>query len=141
LGGISLVNLERLTDQLIIDEGLELKMYHCSMGHPTIGVGRNLSVGITDEEARYLLKNDIARVAGECMAEFPWFSDLTEKRREAIINLVFNMGLSKFKQFKKTISYIEQGLFELAGTELLDSNYARQVGNRSIRVANMLADG
>ena len=37
--------------------------------------------------------------------------------------------------------YIEQGLFELAGTELLDSNYARQVGNRSIRVANMLADG
>ncbi|HAW81655.1 MAG TPA: lysozyme, partial [Balneola sp.] len=108
----------------------------------TIGVGRNLDdVGITDEEARYLLKNDIARVAGECMAEFTWFSDLTDQRREAIINLVFNMGLSKFKQFKKTISYIEQGLFELAGTELLDSNYARQVGNRSIRVANMLADG
>ena len=137
-----MVNLERLTDQLIIDEGLKLKPYRCTSDKLTIGVGRNLQDnGITDEEARYLLKNDIARVAGECMAEFPWFSDLTEKRREAIINLVFNMGLSKFKQFKKTISYIEQGLFELAGTELLDSNYARQVGNRSIRVANMLADG
>ena len=142
MGGISLVNLERLTDQLIIDEGLKLKPYHCTADKLTIGVGRNLDdVGITDEEARYLLKNDIARVAGECMAEFTWFSDLTDQRREAIINLVFNMGLSKFKQFKKTISYIEQGLFELAGTELLDSNYARQVGNRSIRVANMLADG
>ena len=75
------------------------------------------------------------------MYEFPWFDGLSEKRKEAIINLVFNMGLTKFKQFKKTISYIEQGLYELAGTELLDSNYARQVGNRSIRVANMLADG
>ena len=51
------------------------------------------------------------------------------------------MGLSTFCKFKKTIGYIEQGLFELAGTELLDSNYARQVGQRSKDVAIMLAEG
>ena len=137
-----MINMERLTNQLIIDEGLKLKPYHCTSNKLTIGVGRNLDdVGITEGEAKFLLKNDISRVAGECMYEFDWFSGLSERRKEAIINLVFNMGLSKFKQFKKTISYIEQGLFELAGTELLDSNYAKQVGNRSIRVANMLADG
>ena len=137
-----MINMERLTNQLIIDEGLKLKPYHCTSNKLTIGVGRNLDdVGITEGEAKFLLKNDISRGAGECMYEFDWFSGLSERRKEAIINLVFNMGLTKFKQFKKTISYIEQGLFELAGTELLDSNYARQVGNRSIRVANMLADG
>ena len=86
-----------------------------------------------------LLENDIARVAGECSRAFPWFLDLSAERKEAVINLVFNMGLSKFQQFKKTIAYIEAGDFERAGTELLDSNYARQVGKRSERVANMLA--
>lgn len=111
------------------------------MGHPTIGVGRNLSVGITEGEAKYLLKNDIARVAGECINEFSWFNDLSEKRKEAVINLVFNMGMATFKKFKKTIAFIEAGEYEKAGVELLDSNYARQVGQRSQRVADMLTSG
>jgi lysozyme len=141
LGGISL-NIERLTNQLIIDEGLKLKPYRCSADKLTIGVGRNIEeVGISEEEARYLLKNDIEMVTAQCLAEFPWFILLSDARKEAIVNLVFNMGLSTFKKFKKTIGYIEQGLFELAGSELLDSNYARQVGDRSVRVANMLANG
>ena len=137
-----MINMERLKNQLVIDEGLELKPYRCSADKLTIGVGRNIQeVGISKEEAMVLLENDIARVTGQCMAEFNWFSDLSEVRKEAVINLVFNMGITTFKKFKKTIGYIEQGLFELAGTELLDSNYARQVGDRSLRVANMLADG
>jgi lysozyme len=141
LGGISL-NIERLTNQLIIDEGLKLKPYRCSADKLTIGVGRNIEeVGISEEEARYLLKNDIEMVTAQCLAEFPWFILLSDARKEAIVNLVFNMGLTTFKKFKKTIGYIEQGLFDLAGSELLDSNYARQVGDRSVRVANMLANG
>ena len=141
MGGISL-NIERLTNQLIIDEGLKLKPYRCSADKLTIGVGRNIEeVGISEEEARYLLKNDIEMVTAQCLAEFPWFILLSDARKEAIVNLVFNMGLTTFKKFKKTIGYIEQGLFDLAGSELLDSNYARQVGDRSVRVANMLANG
>ena len=137
-----MVNLERLTNQLIIDEGLKLKPYHCTSNKLTIGVGRNLDdVGITEGEARFLLKNDISRVAGECIYEFPWFNGLSEKRKEAVINLVFNMGMATFKKFKKTIAFIEAGEYEKAGVELLDSNYARQVGQRSQRVADMLISG
>jgi|TARA_R100001224_G_C3894017_1_gene106015 lysozyme len=136
-----MVDMERLKKQLVIDEGLELKPYRCSADKLTIGVGRNIQeVGITEAEAMVLLENDIARVAGECTRAFDWFLGLTPIRKEAIINLVFNMGLSKFKQFKKTIAFIEAGDWERAGAELLDSNYARQVGQRSQRVANMLAD-
>ena len=109
------------------------------MGRPTIGVGRNLSVGISEDEAMYLLENDIKNVVAQCQATFSWFDGLTDIRKEAIVNLVFNMGLSTFCKFKNTISYLEQGLYELAGTELLDSNYARQVGQRSVDVANMIA--
>jgi lysozyme len=137
-----MINLKRLQDQLVIDEGLELKPYRCSADKLTIGVGRNIQeVGITKGEAMMLLANDIARVSGECQREFPWFAELTQLRKEAVINLVFNMGMATFKKFKKTIAFIEAGEYERAGTELLDSNYARQVGERSQRVANMLADG
>ena len=137
-----MIDLKRLQDQLVVHEGLELKPYRCSADKLTIGVGRNIQeVGITKDEAMTLLTNDIARVAGECTREFPWFLGLTPLRKEAVINLVFNMGMATFKKFKKTIAYIEEGDFERAGVELLDSNYARQVGQRSQDVANMLADG
>ena len=134
------MDYDRLKKQLVVHEGLELKPYKCTANKTTIGVGRNIEeVGISEDEAMYLLDNDIKNVVAQCQATFSWFDGLTDIRKEAIVNLVFNMGLSTFCKFKKTISYIEQGLYELAGTELLDSNYARQVGQRSVDVANMIA--
>lgn len=137
-----MIDKNRLIKQLIIHEGLKLEPYQCTAGKLTIGVGRNLDdVGITKEEATYMLENDMARVAGQCWANFEWFADLSPVRKEAIINLVFNMGLSKFKQFKKTIAHIEAGDFDLAGAELLNSRYADQVGQRAVDVANQLESG
>jgi lysozyme len=134
------MDYDRLKKQLVVHEGLELKPYKCTANKTTIGVGRNIEeVGISEDEAMYLLENDIKNVVAQCHATFSWFDGLTDIRKEAIVNLVFNMGLSTFCKFKNTISYLEQGLYELAGTELLDSNYARQVGQRSVDVANMIA--
>tara|TARA_B110000902_G_C14115238_1_gene515953 strand:- start:320 stop:739 length:420 start_codon:yes stop_codon:yes gene_type:complete len=136
------MDAERLMLTLIRHEGIKYKPYKCTAGKLTIGVGRNLEdVGVSESEAMRMLKNDVAAVAAQCMGSFYWFDGLNDHRQEAIINLVFNMGLSKFKQFKKTISYIESGDFKMAGSELLDSNYARQVKGRAVEVANMLSDG
>ena len=135
-----MINKKQLTKQLMIHEGLKLKPYKCTAGKLTIGVGRNLEdVGITEAEAMFLLESDIDRVDKQCQSNFEWYEKLSPDRQGAVVNLVFNMGISKFKQFKKTIAYIEEGRFDLAGAELLDSNYARQVGQRSIDVANQLA--
>ena len=136
------MDAERLLHTLIRHEGIKYKPYRCTAGKLTIGVGRNIEdVGISESEAMHMLKNDVAVVAAQCMGSFEWYANLNEHRQEAIINLVFNMGLSKFKQFKKTISYIESGDFEKAGAELLDSNYARQVKGRAVEVANRLSEG
>ena len=44
-------------------EGLRLYPYNCSEGKLTLGIGRNLDDrGITEEEALYLLNNDIEAV-------------------------------------------------------------------------------
>ena len=138
-----IVNMDytRLSKQLLYHEGIRLKPYRCSADKLTIGIGRNIEdVGITEEEAFYLLNNDIKKVVEQCQRNFEWFDGLNDLRKEAIVNLVFNMGFGKFLQFKKTIKHIENEEFELAGAELLDSRYAQQVGQRAIDVANQLAD-
>lgn len=135
------MNHTRLSKQLLYHEGIRLKPYRCSADKLTIGIGRNIEdVGISEEEAFYLLANDIKKVVEQCQRNFKWFDGLSDLRKEAIVNLVFNMGFSKFLQFKKTIKHIENEEFELAGAELLNSRYAQQVGQRAIDVANQLAD-
>jgi lysozyme len=57
-----------------------------------------------------------------------------------MVNLIFNMGMSTFRKFKKTIQHMENKEYELAGAELLNSRYAEQVGQRAIEVANQLAE-
>tara|TARA_R100001163_G_scaffold32344_1_gene25164 strand:+ start:6933 stop:7343 length:411 start_codon:yes stop_codon:yes gene_type:complete len=135
------MNEERLLEQLVIHEGLKLQPYRCTSDKLTIGVGRNLDdVGISTEEAEYLLKNDVKRCVDQCERTFDWFEDESDNVREAVVNLVFNMGMTRFLQFKKTIAHIENGDYELAGMELLDSRYAEQVGQRAIDVANQLSN-
>jgi|TARA_R100000458_G_scaffold58953_1_gene68183 lysozyme len=132
---------ERLSKQLVIHEGLRLKPYRCTSDKLTIGVGRNIEdVGISEEESMFLLSNDIDRAYNECYANFTWFSELSELQQEAMVNLIFNMGMSTFRKFKKTIQHMENKEYELAGAELLNSRYAEQVGQRAIEVANQLAE-
>ena len=132
---------ERLSKQLVIHEGLRLKPYRCTSDKLTIGVGRNIEeVGISEEESMFLLSNDIDRAYNECYGNFTWFSELSELQQEAMVNLIFNMGMSTFRKFKKTIQHMENKEYELAGAELLNSRYAEQVGQRAIEVANQLAE-
>ena len=57
---------EHLLNQLIMHEGMESQAYQCSEGYWTIGVGRNIqTLGITKDEAMYLLANDLKRVENE----------------------------------------------------------------------------
>ena len=136
-----MINKDRLTEQLMVHEGLKLQPYICTLGKITIGVGRNLDdVGLTESECQFLLENDIARCIGECAREFDWFVDAPELIKEAVINLVFNMGISRFRKFKKTIEHLSKREYTLAGAELLNSRYAEQVPRRSEEIANQIAD-
>ena len=84
------MDVEKLKDQLILHEGLELKPYRCSAGYLTLAVGRNIEeLGITEDEARYLLDNDILRVSKELDDNIPWWRDLSEVRQRVLLDLCF----------------------------------------------------
>jgi len=126
--------------RLIDFEGLELKLYFCKSNKPTIGVGRNcMDNGITEEEAMYLLNNDISTVIKKLDRHWITWRKLPITAQYVCIDLVFNMGINTFMSFRRTRSYMELNEWEKAGDELLDSKYAEQVGRRAIFNSEQLA--
>ena len=132
-----------LVDDLVRDEGLELKPYTDTVGKLTIGIGRNLTDrGISEEEARYLLRNDIKIVQYELrQAKGPWLYDLPDDVRRALLNMAFNMGVPRLMNFKKMWAALEVGDYEEAAAQALDSVWANQVGARAIRIAELIRNG
>lgn len=128
----------QLIDDLILDEGMELKPYVDTVGKTTLGIGRNLDDnGITEAEARYLLGNDIHAITMELDARYGWWRNLKEPAQRALANMAFNMGLPRLSGFKNMLSALEEHDYERAATECLDSRWAAQVGARSQRIADM----
>ena len=124
---------ELIRKRLIDFEGLELKLYFCKSNKPTIGVGRNcLDNGITEEEAMYLLNNDISTVIKKLDKHWIAWRKFPIAAQYVCIDLVFNMGINSFMSFRHTRSYMELCEWEKAGDELLNSKYAEQVGRRAL---------
>ena len=121
---------------LIQHEGLRLKPYVDSLGHPTIGVGHKIK-SITYAKAMDLLQDDI-NIAINGAMKFRWFDSLSTIRKDVIVSMIFNMGLRRFKTFKRMIAGLSQGDFITASNELLDSLYHVQVGYRAEELAEML---
>lgn len=133
------MDIEALKDQLILHEGLKLEPYQCTAGKLTIGVGRNIEdIGITEDEARYLLDNDILRVCDELDRAVPWWRDLSDVRQRVMVDMVFNLGMSRFLQFKNFLAGVEAEDWDTAAEEMLDSRWASQVGQRANRLAEAM---
>lgn len=55
-----------------------------------------------------------------------------------IVDMVFNLGPSKFSKFRKTIGAFERLDFGMAADEMVDSQWYHQVGNRSKRNVSII---
>ncbi len=130
-----------LHDLIARHEGKELLPYEDSEGILTIGVGHNLQHnGISEAVCDLMLAEDIESATDDAKS-FRWFHDLNEARQAVIVDMLFNMGLTRFNGFKKTIGFIKNGLYQTAAREMLDSRWANQVGNRAVELSEMMASG
>jgi len=133
---------ERLKKVLVRYEGFKFYPYIDTVGKITIGIGRNLSdVGITEDEAFYLLENDIKKAEKEAKEIFPEFDQLNDIRQEIIINMLFNLGKPRFLTFKKFIQAVKEKDFKKAAQEMLNSKWAKQVKNRAKELAYAMENG
>ena len=150
-----MLHKQKLIDLISDHEGVKLKVYDDAtgqelkagdvlVGHPTIGIGRNVAkdgLGISQEEAEFMLMNDIDRVKEE-IKNFPT-EHLNEVRTAIIIDMAFNMGITRFNptMWKKTFQAIVNEDWQKATTEMLDSNWARQTKRRSAKLSQMMLLG
>ena len=125
-------------------EGVRKHVYKCSAGYETIGVGRNISesgLGLTEGEIDQMLLNDIYRVIGELSDEYDWFNDLDAVRRDAMIDISFNLGQTVLRKFEKALGAMANKRYNEAADNFLDSRWAQQVGNRAKELAYMIRTG
>ena len=122
-------------------EGLRLKPYRCTAGKLTIGYGRNLDDnGISQNEAEQMLYNDIQVCYAECI-KFPFWNSLNEARQAVLIDMCFNLGIYRLKQFKKMLSALEVGSYSSAAAEMLNSKWAEQVKGRAADLSKIMIKG
>ncbi len=135
-----------LRDALVRDEGgFQAFAYQDSRGFWTIGYGRCIDrrsgKGLARAEGELMLDNDIRGAEADVAHRIPWAAQLDEPRRAVLVMLAFNMGIGGLLTFRKMLAAMGKQDWPEAARELLDSDYAQQVGPRAQRLARQLESG
>lgn len=136
------LNEQRLVDSLEKHEGYRDKAYQDTEGVWTIGYGTNLQELRIDEflARKWLMEDLVEAIRGA--KRFPEYRDLnTQARREVFVEMVYNMGPSRVAGFKNMLSAIRRNDWADAADEMLDSKWARQVGQRARTLADLMKRG
>lgn len=134
--------LEIASEQIRRDEGVRAKPYRDTVGKLTIGIGRNLDdVGLSEEEIAFLFENDLDDAVDDAKALVPEFDKLSETRKAVLVNMSFNMGRGTLSGFRKFLAAVNEGRFQDASAEMLNSTWAQQVSSRAVRLARQMSEG
>lgn len=132
----------KLRADLIRDEGRRSHPYRCTAGKLTIGIGHNLDdAGLSDAAIDFIYSQDEAACAADLDRALPWWRTLSEARQRALINMRFNLGLPRLLGFKQMLAALQQGDYQTAAAQALDSQWAKQVGDRAVRIALLIREG
>tara|TARA_R100000541_G_scaffold18259_1_gene28048 strand:+ start:1451 stop:1870 length:420 start_codon:yes stop_codon:yes gene_type:complete len=136
------MNKTKLAEQLKKHEGLKLKPYTDTVGKLTLGIGRNLEdKGISEQEALFMLNNDVDYFYDKIKKEINWFCALNDARQNVLVNMAFNLGVAGLLTFKNTLRLVGVGHFCEAADEMLNSKWAKQVGYRAEELSEQMRTG
>lgn len=137
---------------IISAEGFSEKVYQDSIGVPTIGYGKNLS--LSKEDLEYYKYTPISKKQAyrhlvqvlqqneNILNRYYWYNNLSRIRKAVVLDLSYNLGMSGLFSFKRFIRSLEEGKFHFAGKMLAESNYYKQVNNRAKRnIEYIIYDG
>ncbi|TQF71781.1 glycoside hydrolase family protein [Pseudoalteromonas luteoviolacea] len=149
-------------------EGCKLTPYYCSKGRLTIGIGRNLDdnglsadecayldtkgvdysdiakTEITEDIAIYLLQRDLEYIERRLPELFTNWEELSGVRQDVLRDMAFNLGIKGLSWFTRMRKAIESDNWVDATFEMLNSKWARDVGNcpgeRAYTLAKMMIE-
>ncbi len=138
------MNNKEIMDMVKSHEGYRDRVYFDSIGIPTGGYGHAFLPGspLPPIVCDILFEHDFNSAVKDYEIIVNRYQlDLDPVRRAVIIDMLFNMGLSRLQGFKKMLAALSIGDWDRAADEMLDSKWAMQVGNRSTYLAEMMRKG
>lgn len=143
------MNIDRLREELAIDEGIKHEVYLCSLNHKTMGIGHlitkddpewDLEVGdaVSPDRVAEAFAKDVDNCVADCRIIFKDFDNMPEEAQRCFANMCFQLGRPTLSKFRKTIMLAEEERWDECAAECLNSRWARQTPNRAKRIADRL---
>lgn len=139
------MDIDRLREDLIIDEGTKNEIYLDHLGLPTFGIGHlvtewdeeyDMPIGtpVSEERVNNCFKSDVHGTINECKKLYDNFDDLPEEAKQIIANMMFNMGRPRLSKFLRMKEKVDAGDWVGASVEMKDSRWYNQVTSRAERL-------
>jgi lysozyme len=147
-------------ESIKLHEGIKYQIYRDSRKNLSIGIGMNLersdsdarlkAVGanpklirsgkekLNNSQIQILFKQDIDKAIKDAKSLVPDLGQRPLPVQCVLIEMAFNLGKNKLSGFKKFLFHIQNRNYELASREMLNSIWAKQVGDRAKKLAKRI---
>ena len=143
------MDLEKLREELEIDEGCKYEIYLDHLGYPTFGIGhlvvehdaeygKEVGTYVPENRVIKVFEQDIETVLSDCNRLYEDFEDLPEEAQRVIANMMFNMGYPRLSKFEGMKSGVDARDWNQAADEMVDSRWYYQVINRANRLVERM---
>lgn len=148
---------ESLFAQLARHEGIMRKPYVDTKGNLTVGIGFNLNdltnrkilaklgikqgdlnKGLSDQQIKSLFDESLRIAKSDALKFLPNLNSHPVPVQNAIIDMAFNLGLPKLNKFVEFKKSLHKRDYKNAANHMLDSLWAKQVGNRATYLASLV---
>ena len=142
------MNIEKLKAQVIHSEGVRTTAYKDTLSNWTIGVGHLIKIPdeeylldkeLTDLEVDQIFTTDLNQAIDDAR-KFIDVDNLSEDAFFVVVDMAFNLGLPKLMRFQNFQQALKEKDYKKASREMLDSLWARQLPNRSKRLAKQMRE-
>ncbi len=143
------MNIDRLREELKIDEGVKYEIYLDHLSLPTFGIGhlvlesdpeygQPVGTAVSEDRVNECFARDVDVVLKECKKLLSSFEVLPEEVQLIIANMMFNMGRPRLSGFKNFLAAIALQDWHTASVEMVDSRWYQQVTNRAERLVKRM---
>ena len=110
-----------LIDDIKKHEGFSPVVYQCTAGYDTIGYGQRVKyLKVTQEQAEELLLEELQNLKYILADKYDWFLPAPTEVQDVVMNMNYQLGVTAFSKFKKTIYLLANKAYKGASVEMLD---------------------
>ncbi|ODS29849.1 MAG: hypothetical protein SCARUB_05049 [Candidatus Scalindua rubra] len=135
------MNIDEIIKSIKNNEGFRSRVYKDSLGFDTIGYGfaiKNLE--LSESISDILLKQKLLMLIINIHERFQWFRKMPDKIQGVVVEMCYQLGITGFSKFRKTIAYLANKRWKEASKEMMNSRWAVQTPNRAKELSEIVRE-